>query len=295
MDTKIDIRRRFNVELQGAYFFRAPKTPNRSVRRKTPATLIVMQAGIYRADAGEGPDAVRIEARAGDAVFWPAGADRLETNDGVHPARCIVCQFDWAEDSPALPPLVHDHERFLTHLANRLVSLHDDPAGLPPAVANAYLAAMLGEYMRLALVNLPELAALVSRFTEEHMAEPFRLADLARGVGLNPCHLVRRYRAIIGRTPMDYVRRRRVERAIGMLLSNSALDPQSVATRVGLEDVRQLRRLIRRYAGMTLREIRARPGGGPIAMFALATLPAAGQAGKAARGRASGPPSFPEA
>lgn len=269
MNTKIDIRRRFNVEFRGAYFFRASKTPNRTVRRNTPATLIVMQAGIYRAEAGEGPQRVCVEARAGDAVFWPLGADRIEINDGLHPARCIVCHFDGADASRHLPPLVHDHEHFLSLLANRLVSLHHDPAGLPPAVANGYFAAMLAEYMRLTLMNLPELAALVSRFTEEHMAEPFRLADLARGVGLHPCHLVRRYRAITGRTPMDYVRRRRVERALGILVGYPARDPKTVNLRVGLEDVRQLRRLIRRYTGMTLRELRARHKDGLIASFSL--------------------------
>lgn len=269
MSKSNDFDSRFGVELIGAYFFCAPAVQTQSVRRKPPATLIVMQAGVYRARAGDGPDAPGVEARAGDAVFWPAGAYRVETNDGSHPARCVSCQFKWTNPLRSLPPLVHDHDRVLATLANRLVSLHDEPCGLPPAVPNAYLAALIAEYMRLACMNQPELAALVSRFTEEHLAESFGLADLARGVGLNPCHLVRRYRQLTGRTPMDYVRRRRTERAIGMLLNDPRRDPGDIALRVGLPDARQLRRLIRRYAGLTVRDLRARHTGRPTPSFPL--------------------------
>ncbi len=96
---------------------------------------------------------------------------------------------------------------------------------MPPEVANGYLAAML--------------------------------AELAEGVHLHQCHLVRQYRRLTGMTPMDFVRRRRIERAIGLLLNNTRSDPRDVARRIGISDTLRLKRLIKRYTGLSVRELRS--------------------------------------
>ncbi len=258
MRKSVEPPRNWRVELIGAYYFRAPETPVESRRLDPPATLIVMHAGRYRAHTGLKRDAPVIEAQAGDVVYWPRGMNRVELNDVSHPTRCVVCQFLWLNPLEGFPQIVHDQDHLLAQLGNHLVALHGEPSGLPAEVANGYLSAMLSEYSRLAQMNLPPLVLLVSRYTEENLRQPFLLKDMAAAIQLNASHLVRQFRRLTGMTPMDFVRRRRVERAVGMLLNDPKTDLKEIARRVGLKNAPTLSRLIKRYTRMTTREIRGR-------------------------------------
>jgi len=67
---------------------------------------------------------------------------------------------------------------------------------------------------------------------ERHVAHPLQVADLARIAGLSAARLHARFVAECGQTPMDYIRSRRLHKALS-LLRDTALPIGEVAERVG--------------------------------------------------------------
>ena len=99
---------------------------------------------------------------------------------------------------------------------------------------------------------------LVERFegwARRHLAS-FSLPAAARACGASERTLERRIRAVLGRTPLAYVRDLRVEQALHRLrTSRDTVD--EVAAEVGYQDGVTLRTLIRQRTGRGLRELRA--------------------------------------
>ena len=75
-------------------------------------------------------------------------------------------------------------------------------------------------------------------------------------VGLDESYFGRRYKQLTGHTPMEEVRRIRVEHAVGIIQGTGTLPLKDVAFRVGMANDRLLCRWLKRYRGMTSREIR---------------------------------------
>jgi AraC-like DNA-binding protein len=88
----------------------------------------------------------------------------------------------------------------------------------------------------------------VTNHIEAHLDRPIVNGDLAALVRLNPCHFGRAFRNSFGVPPHEYVIRRRVERAQGLMLSTGASLSQ-VALDCGLSDQSHLSRLFRRVVG----------------------------------------------
>jgi len=99
---------------------------------------------------------------------------------------------------------------------------------------------------------------LVERFEQwarRHLAD-FSLPAAARGVGASERTLERRLRAVLGRSPLSFVRDLRVERAVHRLqTTQDSID--EIAAAVGYEDGVTLRTLLRKKTGRGLRELRA--------------------------------------
>jgi transcriptional regulator GlxA family with amidase domain len=103
----------------------------------------------------------------------------------------------------------------------------------------------------------------VTSHVETHLDQPIRNEDLAALVRLNPSHFGRAFRNSFGEPPHEYVIRRRVERAQGLMLSTDA--PLSeIALNCGLADQSHLTRLFRRFAGESPRAWRRARIGAPI-------------------------------
>lgn len=83
---------------------------------------------------------------------------------------------------------------------------------------------------------------------EAHLDRTIRNEDLAALVRLNPSHFGRAFRNSFGEPPHEYVIRRRVERAQGLMLSTSA-SLSEIALDCGLADQSHLTRLFRRIVG----------------------------------------------
>lgn len=88
----------------------------------------------------------------------------------------------------------------------------------------------------------------VTSHVEAHLDRSIRNEDLATIVRLNPSHFGRAFRTSFGEPPHEYVIRRRVERAQGLMLSTDA-SLSEIALDCGLADQSHLTRLFRRIVG----------------------------------------------
>lgn len=74
--------------------------------------------------------------------------------------------------------------------------------------------------------------AAIDAFIDQHLSHPLQVADLARIAGLSVACLHARFLREIGRTPMEYVRQRRLQRAEA-LLHHTRLPIGEIAAQVG--------------------------------------------------------------
>lgn len=92
----------------------------------------------------------------------------------------------------------------------------------------------------------------VTSYVDANLDQTIRNEDLAAIARLNASHFGRAFRNSFGEPPHEYVIRRRVERAQGLMLSTSA-PLSSIALDCGLADQAHLSRLFRRVVGETPR------------------------------------------
>lgn len=107
------------------------------------------------------------------------------------------------------------------------------------------------------LAHESEEVARADAFARRSLARAIGLADLAKAAKTSPRTLERRFHEALGMSPLRYVQRLRVERAVHLLATTRAPLPD-IAAKVGYDDVSTLRRLVRRETGATPAELRAR-------------------------------------
>jgi AraC-like DNA-binding protein len=150
-------------------------------------------------------------------------------------------------DSAARLPLDAGQSQLVSWLAGSQV---DDP-----------LIAQQGAVLLLASLNKvkPEVMggrrlpyAALNAHIDQHAAYPLQVADLARIADLSSARLHARFVAECGQTPMDYIRSRRLHRAVE-LLRDTVLPIGEIASRVGYSSQSA-------FAAAVLREFGASPG-----------------------------------
>jgi AraC family transcriptional regulator len=102
----------------------------------------------------------------------------------------------------------------------------------------------------------------VSSYIEANLDRSIKNEELAALVRLNTSHFGRAFRTSFGEPPHEYVIRRRVERAQGLMLSTGA-PLSAIALDCGLADQSHLTRLFRRMVGQSPREWRRSRLGAP--------------------------------
>jgi AraC family transcriptional regulator len=95
------------------------------------------------------------------------------------------------------------------------------------------------------------------RVIHSRLSERLSLSDLATPAGVSPAHLTRLFRAELGLTATDYLRRCRLERALH-LLTRSEVPVKEVACEVGIPDLHAFNKIVRRGYGVSPRELRLR-------------------------------------
>jgi AraC-like DNA-binding protein len=220
--------------------------------------MILMLGGSYYFRPDDGGRRRIVHARAGDVVYWPKGSMRYDYNDPDDPMRVICVNLNWPNPIANLPYMVHDQRRLITTIAQGIFLAQDGSITRRHALLDGYMSAILAEYVRLADPGAEsELVAKVVRYTHEHLRRRIALGDLARHVGLKRQYFGRRYKALTGRTPMQEVRRIRIEAAVGILRILPDVPLKAIAYRLGLANSHVLSRALKRDVNMTSREIRA--------------------------------------
>lgn len=120
-------------------------------------------------------------------------------------------------------------------------------------------------YMALGfLAASDECVARAERWARKRLGESFTVDDVAAAAGLSPRTFARRVERATGHSPVRFLQRLRVERAVE-LLESTQLSLEEIASRVGYAEPSTLRRLIQRYQGSGPRQLRGGSANGPPA------------------------------
>jgi transcriptional regulator GlxA family with amidase domain len=111
-------------------------------------------------------------------------------------------------------------------------------------------------YMALShLAGADERVAQAERWARNRLERPCTVDDLAAAAGLTPRTFARRVSRATGLSPIHFLQRLRIERAVE-LMETTKLPFEEIARRVGYAEPSTLRRLIRRDGGINPRELR---------------------------------------
>jgi AraC-like DNA-binding protein len=158
----------------------------------------------------------------------------------------------------------------LAQLVQAAIAATRTPLPTAEPLANALAAAALWRYLGEAESREHGPGGVVEEaraFLHAHLGDPHvTLARTARAAHVTPAHLVRRFRAELGITPMAYLWRRRVETGID-LLTHTGLPVGDIAARAGFKSVYHFSRRVKAHAGRpptALRHERWEPGSNPV-------------------------------
>lgn len=169
--------------------------------------------------------------------------------EAIYPDRKLPC-FDPSQD---------EYKRLPS-----LASAANDPlAALNGFEAGGSLRLLLTPFLRSARhheglharVNRQFLA--VEEFIHANMRRPIDLAQLAQAVKLHPTYFSDQFKRTIGVRPLDYLMRRRIERAQYLLLTTPA-SLKEIAAEVGIADPAYFSRVFRQRCAVPPSEYRAR-------------------------------------
>lgn len=104
-------------------------------------------------------------------------------------------------------------------------------------------------------VDDPELAAAV-HFIHDHLTEPFGVDRVVQATSISRRQLEVRFRRELGCSPLDYLSRKRVERAKKLLGVPGRIKLHNVATACGFPSTDRMRLIFQRLTGLTPLEYR---------------------------------------
>ena len=97
--------------------------------------------------------------------------------------------------------------------------------------------------------------SLALRIIERQFSEPLQVGELATAVGLSHNHFLRLFQAAMGMAPSNYIRKRRIERALH-LLRHSTLPIKAIAAHCQLGDLQSFNKVMKREMGAPPRALR---------------------------------------
>ena len=208
-----------------------------------------------------GPD------REGAVSFVPAQSERRLRMRGV------VSEWASISISPGLfereaeadgtldiPAFTNADDGFVQAMVIDFARLNQADRGLDPTYCDAmswalaqYLMRRYGEVREkpgsLSWKLAPWRVRRVQDYIEAHLAQPIRVGELARLVGVSPGYFQRAFRQTMGRTPLDFINARRVQRAIESL-NRDGTSIAAIAHRVGFISPSHFTRTFRQITGV---------------------------------------------
>ena len=246
--------------------------PNRIVERHSheDAHFVFVIDGLY-ASSASGADAI---ANSPMLIFNPAGTthrDRFEAQARVCAGRFLTLSVSAdvvaaaSDDGRVLTcaSVLRDADALL--IASRIARACSRESGDDDLLAESLAFALTQCVVRargIGPVAGPAWLALADELLCDACDTDLRIADLAAVAGVHPVHFARVYRHYRGRTPGDFLRSRRIERA-STLLRDSSRSLSEIAASCGFSDQSHFSNQFRRQTGRTPAEYRrsARDGG----------------------------------
>lgn len=229
--------------------------------------MVTLRGGADRheiwADGGhhyDGPD------RPGSASFLPAGSERrLRLHNVAWRWAAVALLPDEAVALETIRPVSGVEDRFLFGLLSELERLDALDGGLDATYCDTmslavshYVARRFGTGPA-EKEGVPALPAWrlrrVTDYVDARLAEPIRVAELARCADLSAGHFHRAFRATTGRTPLAFVQHRRVDAAMQLLAKGEA-SILGIALEVGFVSPGHFARVFRAATGQTPSEFR---------------------------------------
>ena len=178
----------------------------------------------------------------------PAALKHFERLEELFPERKLPC-FDPAQDEYRRFPVTAEQ------------AAHEQAAA-DWFEANGILTLLLSPFLRSARghagahARVTQQFLLVQQFIHDRMHESILLADLARVARLHPTYFSDRFNELVGVRPLEYLMRRRLERAQYLLLT-SRVPVKQVAAEVGIPDAAYFTRVFTRICGTSPTNYRA--------------------------------------
>ncbi|HEY3377284.1 MAG TPA: AraC family transcriptional regulator [Armatimonadota bacterium] len=183
-------------------------------------------------------------------MVYPPGLPHAEVADPIEPEETVFISID----VEGIPPhgahlLLPDQYGEMRWIAEHLLA-ETMRRGISP-LAETYTRTFLCLVERAWEDSVPvahDLADLAVQFLHAHYAEHLTLATLAQEARVSESHLVHRFRARVGMSPMRYLLALRMDAAQGLLLTTD-LPVQDIAAQVGFPDPFYFTRLFKRHTG----------------------------------------------
>jgi AraC-like DNA-binding protein len=198
-----------------------------------------------------------IKGEVGDVLFYPKETPHEEWADKRRGMETFFLSFCANIPSEDAPVKVHDTRGRLRELAHWLHEESQNRTQANTEVNQGFFHAFLTEWLRLARHREATLLNRVRGHIRHHIMESIDLDRLAREAGMSKYHFLRCYKELAGTTPMDDVRRIRLEHARNLIMTTD-FPLKEIAHRSGLGSQIQLTRLFRKYYDTTPGRLRKR-------------------------------------
>jgi AraC family transcriptional regulator len=90
-------------------------------------------------------------------------------------------------------------------------------------------------------------------YIASHLDRPLRLREISRAARLSPFHFHRVFQSLVGVTPADFVKRRRLEKALGLMSGSRATSLTSIARACGFSSPSDFSRSFKQHYGVAPR------------------------------------------
>jgi len=96
---------------------------------------------------------------------------------------------------------------------------------------------------------------IIENFTDNRLSEELSVREIARAAGVTSTHVNRVVKKFAGRTTVQFIRLRRLQRAYRLLL-HSTMPVKLIAAECGIGDLQQFNKLVRAEYGKSPRQLR---------------------------------------
>ena len=204
--------------------------------------LVLTKGGI-----GAWIDGLEVEAHGGDALCYGPGVEHREWALG-RPAEFVLISAGGGRELPATPHIRATDGRMLA-LAEWLVEERDAHDGGRTRRQFTLLDALLNEFVKQSKPEPPSELGKVRSHMRANLSRSLTLDELAAQAAMSKYHFVRWYKQNTGVTPMQDLRRMRIDTACD-LMRESDEPLKVIAERTGFCDEYYFSRVFREHVGI---------------------------------------------